>query len=170
MKPYLKESPSANTTLHPCRKTPHYLCLYSEKKDGYLMNAGFMLQQIDLSLSANGYGSCWIGLGKPAGSPPEAKGLDYIIMLAFGKAAEPVYRANTTEFIRKSLPEITQIAGAEQLLEPVQLAPSASNMRAGLNILSLWGRSAPAPPLRPGAGNAAYARHTAPRAYPSVWN
>ena len=108
-------------------KAPHYLCLYSEKKDRYLMNAGFMLQQIDLSLSANGYGSCWIGLGKPAGSPPEANGLDYVIMLAFGKAAEPVYRANTSEFIRKSLPEITQITGADGLLEPVRLAPSASN-------------------------------------------
>ena len=39
-------------------KAPHYVCIYSEKKEGYLMNAGFVLQQIDLFLSSNNLGSC----------------------------------------------------------------------------------------------------------------
>jgi len=43
-------------------KAPHYICLYSEKKGNYLMNAGFLLQQINLYLSANNLGSCWLGL------------------------------------------------------------------------------------------------------------
>ena len=33
-------------------KAPHYICFYSEKKDNYLINAGFILQQIDLYFSA----------------------------------------------------------------------------------------------------------------------
>jgi hypothetical protein len=43
--------------LIPAKVAPHYICIYSEKKDGYLMNAGFLLQQIDLYLSAKGIGS-----------------------------------------------------------------------------------------------------------------
>ncbi len=45
-------------------KAPHYLAVFSENKDGYLTNAGFMLQQMDLFFSANGIGSCWQGSGE----------------------------------------------------------------------------------------------------------
>jgi len=109
-------------------KAPHYICLYSEKKPGYLMNAGFLLQQIDLYLSANEIGSCWLGLAKPVKQFMEPKGdLEFIIMLAFGKTDELLHRSDTSVFIRRSITAISQIAGAEELLEPVRLAPSASN-------------------------------------------
>lgn len=108
-------------------KAPHYLCLYSEKKEGSMLNAGFILQQVDLQLSVKGYGSCWIGMGKPAGNPPAVKGMEYVIMLGFGKPLEPVHRAQVSEFRRLNLAEISQISGADDLLEPVRLAPSASN-------------------------------------------
>lgn len=109
-------------------KAPHYICLYSEKKPGYLMNAGFLLQQIDLYLSANEIGSCWLGLAKPTKQLMEPKDdLEFIIMIAFGKTDELIHRSDTTVFIRRSIVEISQIAGAEELLEPVRLAPSASN-------------------------------------------
>ncbi|HEY5586890.1 MAG TPA: nitroreductase family protein [Ruminiclostridium sp.] len=109
-------------------KAPHYICLYSEKKDGYLMNAGYLLQQVDLFLSANNIGSCWLGMAKPNKDVPAQKnGLEYVIMLAFGNAAEELHRSSTSEFKRKSLSEITTITGADELLEPVRLAPSASN-------------------------------------------
>lgn len=42
-------------------KAPHYICLYSEKKENYLMNAGFLLQQVDLYLSDNNLVRCWNG-------------------------------------------------------------------------------------------------------------
>lgn len=108
-------------------KAPHYMCFYSEKKEGSLVNAGFILQQVDLQLSASGYGSCWIGMGKPSGTPPAVKGMEYVIMLGFGRPAEPIRRAQVSEFKRLGLSEISQISGAEDLLEPVRLAPSASN-------------------------------------------
>jgi len=47
-------------------KAPHYICLYSEKKSNYLMNAGFLLQQIDLYLSDSNLASCWLGMAKPS--------------------------------------------------------------------------------------------------------
>ncbi|MEI6100759.1 MAG: nitroreductase family protein [Eubacteriales bacterium] len=113
-------------------KAPHYLCFYSEKKEGYLLNAGFILQQVDLTLSVNGYGSCWIGLGKPSGSLPAVAGMEYVIMLGFGRPAEPLYRTDVGEFRRNSLTEISEITGADDLLEPVRLAPSASNTQSWL--------------------------------------
>ena len=109
-------------------KAPHYICLYSEKKGNYLMNTGFLLQQIDLYLSDNNLGSCWLGMAKPAkGVPVLMNGLEFVIMLAFGNTTEPIHRANTSEFKRKDLSEISSVAGADELLEPVRLAPSASN-------------------------------------------
>ena len=109
-------------------KAPHYICLYSEKKPGYLMNAGFVLQQIDLYLSANEIGICWLGLAKPAKQFTEPKGdMEFIILLAFGSTDELIHRMDTSVFNRRSISEISQIAGMEELLEAVRLAPSASN-------------------------------------------
>ncbi len=109
-------------------KAPHYLCLYSEKKEGYLINSGFTLQQMDLFLSANNIGVCWLGGAKPGRDTLASKnGLDFVIMLAFGNVNEPLHRENTSEFKRNSLQEITSIQEAGQLLEPVRLAPSARN-------------------------------------------
>ena len=109
-------------------KAPHYICLYSEKKPGYLMNAGFFLQQIDLYLSANEIGSCWLGLAKPSRQVMEPKGdLEFVIMIAFGNTDELIHRSDTSVFSRRSISDISQITGAEELLEPVRLAPSASN-------------------------------------------
>lgn len=112
-------------------KAPHYLCIYSKKKEGYLMNAGYVMQQVTLFLSVKNIGSCWLGVTKPnKGVPLKSNGLDFIIMLAFGNATEPVHRNSITEFRRKSLPEITNIQGIDRMLESVRLAPSAANMQA----------------------------------------
>lgn len=92
------------------------------------MNAGFILQQIDLYLSSKNIGSCWLGMAKPSKQVPVHKeGLEFVIMLAFGNASEPVHRVSTSEFKRKSLSAISETAYADDLLEPVRLSPSASN-------------------------------------------
>ena len=112
-------------------KAPHYICLYSEKRENYLMNAGFLLQQIDLFLSVNNLASCWLGMAKPTKQVPEHQnGLEFVIMLAFGNSNEPIHRVGTAGFIRKKMSEISNINGVEELLEPVRLAPSASNTQS----------------------------------------
>lgn len=109
-------------------RAPHYLCLYSENKGNYLMNAGYLLQQVDLYLSSQGLGSCWLGLARPSVQVPSiVDGLHFVIMLAFGEAEGLAHRSALTEFNRKSLSAITDIPEAEDILEPVRLAPSASN-------------------------------------------
>ena len=109
-------------------KAPHYICLYSQKKGNYLMNTGFLLQQIDLYLSANNLASCWLGMAKPSKAVPEIiNGLEFVIMLAFGNTTESIHRADTSEFKRNNLSAVSSVVGVDALLEPVRLAPSASN-------------------------------------------
>lgn len=109
-------------------KAPHYICLYSQEKDGYLMNTGFVLQQIDLYLSAKGIGSCWLGLAKPSSQVSKQKnGLNFVIMLAFGHSEEPTNRSEILEFKRKNLEQISAASKMDELLNPVRLAPSATN-------------------------------------------
>ena len=108
-------------------KAPHYLCFYSGSKGRYLMNAGYILQHVDLYLSQIGLGSCWLGMAKPLKEAQKAEGMDFVIMLAFGKASEAVHRDNAGEFKRKPLKDISNVKGGEALLEPIRLAPSATN-------------------------------------------
>ncbi len=109
-------------------KAPHYILIYSEKKEGYLLNAGFMLQQVDLFLSSVNLGSCWLGMAKPSKEVPALQnGLEFVIMLAFGNTKDKLHRIDKSEFKRKGISEITSINGADQLLEAARLAPSASN-------------------------------------------
>lgn len=103
-------------------KAPHYIIISSEKKPGYLENAGFVFQHVDLFLSRKGLGSCWLGMAKPA---QKTEGhLDYVIAIAFGKPIESPFR-DMEQFKRKSLNEISK--GFDERLICAQLAPSATN-------------------------------------------
>ena len=110
-------------------KAPHYIAVFSEVKDGYLTNAGFMLQQMDLFLSANGIGSGWQGMPKPTREILNGSKLEFVILLAFGNPEERMHRENVLGFKRKPLAEITDLKGEAEfeLLEPARLAPSAMN-------------------------------------------
>jgi nitroreductase len=106
---------------------PHYLAIYSEVKEGHLANAGFLLQQFDLFFSANGIGSCWLGGSKPTKKVEAVPGMEFIVILAFGRPAETLQRSSFTEFKRRPLSDISDIKGLEELMEPVRLAPSGVN-------------------------------------------
>lgn len=108
-------------------KAPHYLMMTSQNKEGYLTNAGYMLQQVDLFLSTNGLGSCYIGMALPTKDTKSGSKLDFILILGFGNPAEEVHRESISQFKRKPLIKITDIIGSDEILEPARLAPSATN-------------------------------------------
>lgn len=108
-------------------KAPHYLIITSEKKDGYLTNTGYILQQVDLFLSSKGIGTCYLGLTKPIKEIKKELENEVVMVLAFGNPAEDVHRNDISQFKRKSYSEITNIENCEKLLEPARLAPSATN-------------------------------------------
>jgi nitroreductase len=109
------------------KKAPHYIAAFSEAKDVYMANVGFMLQQMDLYFSAIGLGSCWLGIPKPTIEVIECSNLEFIILMEFGNSRETLHRTSVSQFKRKPLSEITDIKGSDELLEPARLAPSAVN-------------------------------------------
>jgi len=101
---------------------PRYLAIFSEKKNGYLLNAGYVLQQLDLYVQSIGLGSCWVGLAIPFVSKPK---YSFVIMIAVGYPLDETVR-ELSDFKRKNLAEITD-SEDEPLMQPVRLAPSAVN-------------------------------------------
>jgi len=118
---------SHNQVRRARKKAPYYIAAFSEKKAHYLPNIGFMLQQMNLLFSANEIGSCWQGIPKATKEVKENSNLEYIILMAFGNAKEPLYRMNVSEYDRKPLSKITDITGMKELLEAARLAPSSIN-------------------------------------------
>lgn len=114
----------------PAVKAPHYLLFYSEDKAGAYENIGFLGQCMSLYFSASGLGSCWLGMAKPAEKTLKDKEtgapLQFVICMAFGKPAEPLFR-EASEFKRKPLAAISE--GADARLEAARLAPSGINLQ-----------------------------------------
>ncbi len=107
--------------------TPKVLCIYSEKKDGYLENAGFLMQQMDLYLQQQGYGTCWLGLGKPGAVTDRLDDLKFVMMMCVGQTNVPL-RDGAKDFKRKGLGEISD--SEDERLEPARLAPSSVNSQS----------------------------------------
>lgn len=107
-------------------KAPHYVVAFSERKEGYLTNIGFMLQQMDLFLSSKGIGSCWQGIPRPTAKVIQSSSLEFIIVMAFGRTHEPLYRNSINDFKRKPVNQIGTLM-ENRLIEAIRLAPSATN-------------------------------------------
>lgn len=105
---------------------PQLIAVYAEKTDGYLENAGFMFQQMDLYLQTLGLGVCWLGLGRMhPKTAPQVNGMQFVILLAFGYPKGEPIRRTVKEFKRKSMGKIADMD--DDRLEPARLAPSAVN-------------------------------------------
>ena len=106
--------------------TPQLIAIYSEEAEGYLENIGFLFQQMDLYLQTLGLGVCWLGLGRMnPRSAPEAEGMKFVILLAFGHPRGDQLRQDLKGFKRKAMDKITDTP--DPRLEPARLAPSAVN-------------------------------------------
>ena len=67
----IKIVPAEKTT---CKRGEEFcILLYSEKKDHYLQNIGYIGEQLDLYLSSLGIGALWFGIGKPEDAEYEYK-------------------------------------------------------------------------------------------------
>lgn len=97
---------------------PYYLALYSEKKNHYKENIGFVFQQVSLYLQSLGIGSCWVGMGSP-----KVKREGFIILISFGKSDDITRGMN--QFIRKNKESFSDID--DEKLLPAYYAPSAVN-------------------------------------------
>lgn len=114
--------PECETT---CKRGGQYSILfYSETKDEYLRNVGYIGEQIDLYLASQNIGALWFGIGKP--KDMQKNGLDYVIMITIAKIPEDKFRKNMFKSKRKPLNEIWS-GNTLGVAEIVRFTPSACN-------------------------------------------
>lgn len=111
-------------------KAPYYLCISSEIKEDYLLNAGYLMQQMNLYLTSKGYGTCFL-VAYPGSGLKATMKYEYVVTLAFGKTNSTLYRDSKKA---KRLPEEEIVVYKEevtpdikQVLSAARLAPSALN-------------------------------------------
>ena len=110
-----------------CKFNAEYcIVVYSEEKNLWLANVGYLLEQWDLYLSTLNIGVCWYGMGKV--EETERNGLKYAVMLAFGKCDEADFRNKIDEFSRKKVSAFWKGSLQDwKIGEIARLAPSAVN-------------------------------------------
>lgn len=110
-----------------CRRGQEYCILfYSEKKDNYLQNIGYLGEQIDLYLVSKNIGTLWFGIGKV--EEKKIDDLDYVIMIAIRKVdSDDKFRKDMFKSKRKELSEIWEGNSFSDIGNIVRFAPSACN-------------------------------------------
>lgn len=110
-----------------CKRGQEYCILfYSEKKDNYLQNIGYLGEQLDLYLVSKNIGTLWFGIGKP--EEKEYEGLDFVIMMAIAKVdSEDKFRKDMFKSRRKSIEEIWFGESYSDIANIARFAPSACN-------------------------------------------
>ena len=109
-----------------CKRGEYCLLIYSEEKEKFLLNIGYMFEQLDLYLADKDIGVCWYGMGKT--QELEYENLKFVIMMALGKSKPSEFRKDYTKCRRKETQEIwTGNSGLEMIAEVVKYAPSACN-------------------------------------------
>ncbi len=101
------------------------ILFYSENHPLKLLNAGYMLEQMDLFFTSLSMGACWYGIART--KEKKLDGLDYVIMIAFGKVSSTELRSDISQFNRKKPMEIWQGEFNQKIIDAAILAPSACN-------------------------------------------
>ena len=108
------------------RGQEYCILFYSENKENYLQNIGYLGEQLDLYLVSKNIGTLWFGIGKP--DEPQLDGLDYVIMIAIAKVdSSDKFRKDMYKSKRKELSEIWSGESFLDIANIVRFAPSACN-------------------------------------------
>ena len=110
-----------------CKRGQEYCILfYSEKKENYLQNIGYIGEQLDLYLVSKNIGTLWFGIGKV--KEEQIDGLDFVIMIAISKVdSSDKFRKDMYKSKRKELNEIWKGDNYLDIANIVRFAPSACN-------------------------------------------
>lgn len=112
--------------LTTCKRGQEYCVLfYSEKKDNYLQNIGYLGEQLDLYLVSKNIGTLWFGVGKT--ELLKYNELDFVTMMAIGKVPENMFRKDMFKSKRKPLEEIWEGSKYLMIANIVRFTPSSCN-------------------------------------------
>lgn len=112
-------------------KAPYYLSFYSEVRDRYQMNAGYICEQLSLYMMTLGLGSCFLGMSSLKNAPLARGNKKFVILMAFGTPEKSLIRRQY-EAHRKKLSELCVFRDRPpkwmmQVVEAARLAPSDMN-------------------------------------------
>lgn len=110
-----------------CKRGQYCLLTYSESKPLFLLNVGYMLEQMDLFLTSIDIGVCWYGFGKP--KEISKSELDFVIMMAFGKSRKEDFRKDLYKSKRNPYDTIWSGCFDKEVKNLVRFAPSSCNMQ-----------------------------------------
>ena len=121
--------PAEETT---CKRGEEYcILMYSENKDGYLQNIGYLGNKLDLYLVSKNIGTLWFGIGKT--EKKYYNGMEFVIMFAIRKISnEKKYRKDMFKSKRKPTSEIWNGEPISAVTDIVRFAPSACNSQPWL--------------------------------------
>ncbi len=107
---------------------PYYLVLHSQEQPGAALNVGYMMEQMVIFLTMRGIGTCYQGGPK---APELCGGMKPMMILAFGYAAEELYR-EPAKAKRKPMAELctwkeTGDETAQKIMKAAVLSPSGIN-------------------------------------------
>lgn len=126
-----------------CKRGQEYCILfYSEAKDNYLQNIGYIGEQIDLYLASKNIASLWFGIGKA--KEKTIDNLTYVIMIAIAKAnSDTCFRKDMFASKRKKVNEMWIGDKYLDIANIVRFAPSACNsqpwlVKEALNTLEVY--------------------------------
>ncbi len=110
-----------------CKRGQEYLILfYSEKKENFLQNIGYLGEQLDLYLVSKNIGTLWFGIGKV--EEKQVEGLDFVIMMAIHKVdSTDKFRKDMYKSKRKDFNEVWQGDYFIEVGNIARFAPSACN-------------------------------------------
>ena len=92
-----------NNTCH--RGQEYCILFYSEEKDNYLQNIGYIGEQIDLYLTSKNIATLWFGIGRV--KEKAVDNLTYVIMIAIRKVDDSCkFRKDMFKSKRKNISEI----------------------------------------------------------------
>ena len=110
-----------------CKRGQEYCILfYSERKENYLQNIGYLGEQLDLYLVSQNIGTLWFGIGRV--EEKQLDGLDFVIMIAIAKVdSDDKFRKDMYKSKRKDLSEIWNGDKYLDIANIVRFTPSACN-------------------------------------------
>ena len=119
-----------NDQVNKNRGQSAWILFYSEKKDNYLANIGYIGEQLDLYLTSLNIATLWFGIG----SPKELvyNNLDFVIMMGIAKTKDTMFRTDMYKSKRKNIEEIWQGDDDYNISNIIRFAPSACNTQPWL--------------------------------------
>jgi nitroreductase len=108
---------------------PCFAVISSEKKPGYLENAGYVGERLVLKMTAMGLATCWVG----GSSEKQHHDLSFVIAVAFGNPAEDISGPTPSDSRHKTVEELCYGELPPEpsltLLRAARLAPSGVNLQ-----------------------------------------